>query len=575
MNDSAPNTFYNLSVTAQRIAENRHMSAKTEICAGYLESISNEEDLNLAVRFLGEGAFPSLSGRRISIGSQTISTCAAHFCEISYEQVFKPSKAALGSVSETIEKLMHNIKDARSKRNPRYLSLAQVAGIFEELRRASSRADKQKILKRAWTQMTSVEIKYFIRLIRRSSLQTGLEDQHIVSAIAKAFDKDEEAVRYVHMITGSFGETAVLSKKDRLDEAIFKFFHPLPLMLPSPVHNQEIKCFKEYIAEEKLDGVRCQTHISNGVAKLYSNKFNEVTDLFPEVTRFFLSRQLPDLVLDGVICVFRDDELLPSQLLKKHLGSTKPPQKLLEKYPVLFIAIDILFCDGQDFFHQPLTMRRQFLETISARYNLPVVNQFDVENKERLDFLLRRASNRGNDGLVLKDKNSAYEYGKRGKSWLKLENPAGTLDAVIMYAHTDSGRQNGSFSHFTLGICVKEDERYNEEFIPVGKISGTLISEEEMAWLSKRIEELAVEKYGPTLGLIPEIVVEAEFDDIQINKRTKANYTLRRPRLKTIRRGFPSRKVHTLKDVERMHRQKFEQNRLKQDEDPSFLFQKH
>src|SRR5699024_5294841 len=138
------------------------------------------------------------------------------------------------------------------------------------------------------------------------------------------------------------------------------------------------------------------------------------------------------------------------------------------------------------------------------------------------------------------------------------------LKTDLIYGHSSADRRNGTFSHFTLGICVKEDGRYTEEFIPVGKVSGSHIDEEEMEKLNKHIEELTVEKYGPTLGLIPGIVAEAEFDDIQANKRTKANYRLRRPRLKAIRWDLSPESANTLKDVDQIYRQRIEQDRLKQ-----------
>lgn len=172
---------------------------------------------------------------------------------------------------------------------------------------------------------------------------------------------------------------------------------------------------------------------------------------------------------------------------------------------------------------------------------------------------------------MLKKKESTYEYGQRRKSWLKVKKPGGTLDTVLMYAHAGSGKRGGYYSDFTLGISVKEDERYEEEFIPIGKAYGGY-TDEEMKELNERVKDLTVEKYGPTLGLIPEIVVELEFDDIQVNKRTKANYTLRLPRFKAIRWDLSPGDVDTLKDVERMYQQKLDRERLKQEENPSFYF---
>ncbi|HEX6981830.1 MAG TPA: ATP-dependent DNA ligase [Balneolaceae bacterium] len=565
------NTFQKLAQTAQEIAEVRSSNSKIALCAAYFKSIKADEDLSLAAQFLGEGAFPSLSGKRASVGGGTYSTCAADFCEIGYEEVFKPCKTALGSASETIEKLMMNLEAARQKRLPAQLLLGEIYRIFEDLYRAKSRHEKQKILGKIWTKMTPVEIKYFIRIMSQGSLRIGFESRSIISAIAIAFGKKTDNVRYAHMITGSIGRTAVLCKNNNLDDASFKLFHPLSFMLASPVESDSLGSLDGYIAEEKFDGMRAQCHISGQKISIYSRDLNDVTQTFPDVLQFFINRKLPGLVLDGEICVYKDDKIMPFQLLQKRMGRKKPGKKIMEQFPVLFIAFDILYFDDSPVFNHSLVQRRKLLEQLSKKYAFPVSNQFAVQDAGHVDDLFERALAHGNEGLMLKKKDSIYEYGKRGKSWLKVKKPAGTIDTVIMYAHAGSGKRGGYYSDFTLGIRVKDDERYEEEFIPIGKAYGGY-TDEEMKRLNQEIKESTAERYGSTLGLIPKIVVEIAFDDIQINKRTKANYTLRLPRFKTIRWDLGPEDVDSLKDVERMYRQKMNRDRLEQDENPSFYF---
>lgn len=564
-------TFHELAETAQEIAETRSTNAKISLCAEFFRGIFVDEDLNRAAQFLGEGAFSSVSGKRASVGSRTYSTCAADFCEIDYDNVFKPCRTALGSSSEAIEKLMNNIEAAREKRAPAQLSLEKIEEIYHDLYRASSRVDKQEILQEAWTKMTPVEIKYFIRIMSQGSLRIGFETRSVVSAIAEAFDKKVEDVRYVHMITGSIGRAAVLSKNGELDEANFKLFQPLSFMLASPIESRAVDSLEEYIAEEKFDGMRAQVHISGQKIGIYSRDLNDITHSFPDIIQFYLKRDLPNLVLDGEICVFKDDEILPFQLLQKRMGRKKPSKKVMEKYPVLFIAYDLLYYDDRPIFEHTLLERRKILAELSEKHRLPITNQFEVTDHDHIDELFERALAHGNEGLMLKKKNSTYEYGQRRKSWLKVKKPGGTLDTVIMYAHAGSGKRGGYYSDFTLGISVKEDERYEEEFIPIGKAYGGY-TDEEMKRLNKRIKDLTVERYGPTLGLIPEIVIELEFDDIQVNKRTKANYTLRLPRFKAIRWDLGPKDADTLKDVEQMYQQKINQDRLKQKQNLSFYF---
>jgi len=563
-------SFRKFAEIVQRINETRGTNAKIKICAEYFREIKDEKQLSLAAQFLGEGAFSLVSGKRASVGHRTVAKLAAEFCEIDYDQVFKPCRTATGSSSETIEKLFRNLPAAQKKQTPADLTLTEVEKITEELYRTSSRKQKQDILLDTWKKMTPVEVKYFIRILSQGSLRIGFESKSVTSAITKAFKQQLDEVRYAHMITGSLGKTVVLARKDKLHEATFKLFHPLSFMLASPIESRSVKDFDAYVAEEKFDGMRAQAHIKGNRVELYSRDLNEITHSFPEIVQFFVSRNLPELVLDGEICVFKDDTILPFQLLQKRMGLKKPSKKIMQQYPVVFIAYDVLYFHNRPVFDKTLVQRRKILDQLSISHGLPVTAQFKVKDKEHVDGLFQRALAHGNEGLMLKRKDSVYEYGQRRKSWLKVKEPGGSLDTIMMYAHAGSGKRGGTYSDFTFGVSVKDDERYEEEFIPIGKAYGGY-SDEELKKMNRKIKELTVEKYGPTLGLKPGIVVELEFDDIQVNKRTKANYTLRLPRFKAIRWDLSPADVDSLKDVERIYQAKINRNRLKQDENPSFV----
>lgn len=564
-------TFLDLSLTIQKIRETRGSNRKISICSSLFKEIEDEEDLHLAARFIGEGAFDEVTGKRASVGSRTSGLAAAEFCEIDYDRVFKPCRTATGSSSETIEKLMENTPAARSKRNPTELTLQQTEQIFEDLYDVSKRDSKKEILQSCWKQMTPVEIKYFIRMLGQGSLRIGFETRSVVSAIAKAFGRDPEEVRYAHMITGSIGKTAVLAKNGALNEASFKLFHPVSFMLASPIENRAVENLDGYVAEEKFDGMRCQAHIRNQKVSLFSRDLNDITSTFPDVVSFFKNREMPSLLLDGEICVYKDNTILPFQLLQKRMGVKKPGKKILETYPVLFIAYDLLYAEGAPIFDKPLAVRRELLDILAVDFQIPVTRQFSVDGFTHLEQLFERALAHGNEGLMLKKADSNYEYGQRRKSWLKVKKPGGSIDTIMMYAHAGSGKRGGTYSDFTLGVSVKDDERYEEEFIPIGKAYGGY-TDEELKRLNKKIKELTVEKYGPTLGLLPQLVIELEYDDIQVNKRTKAGYTLRFPRFKSIRWDLGTSDVDTLKDVERLYALNLNKERKKQTGDSSFIF---
>ncbi len=555
----------------ERIANTRGNNAKIALCVQFLQSITTKEELEIATQFLSEGAFSNVSGIRASVGHRTLATLAADFCEIDYDLVFKPCKTATGSSSETIQRLFENIPEARNKWSDGRLTLGAISEVYSRLATTRKRVKKQHIIWDTWSQITPLEVKYFIRILGQGSLRIGFESKSLLHAIAKAFDANLDQVRYAHMISGSMGKTAVLARESKLDTAQFKMFSPIAFMLASPIENRSVEDFSAYIAEEKFDGMRCQAHIHDNEVRLYSRDLNEISHSFPEVISFFEDKQIPPTVLDGELCVYVDNTIMPFQHLQQRMGVKKPTELLLSNYPVLFISYDLLYFDEHALFDAPLHERRKLLEEVAHSHSIPITNQFAVQSKQDISTLFEQALEHGNEGLMLKRKDSTYEFGQRRKSWLKVKKPSGSLDTVMLYAHAGSGKRGGSYSDFTLGISVKDDDRYEEEFIPIGKAySG--YSDVELKKMNALIKDITLERFGPTVLLKPHLVIELEFEDIQVNKRTKAKYTLRFPRFKAIRWDLSPKDADTLKDVEKMYEQKLERERMQQGINPSFYF---
>jgi DNA ligase 1 len=372
------------------------------------------------------------------------------------------------------------------------------------------------------------------------------------------------------MITGSLGNTAVLTCTGKLDAAGFRMFHPLPFMHATPAGRLTAVNLPEYIAEEKFDGLRCQIHISGGDAVLFSRDHNDISSSFPDIISIFTGKKMPDTVMDGVLCIFRDKTIQPFGQLQKRINLKKPSAEVLEQHPVIFIAFDVMYTAGRVVFELPLVQRRLLLEQISEEHGIFITRQYEIGSREDADRLFSEARARGNDGLMLKKQGSPYEFGQRNKSWLKVIKPGGSIDAVIMYATAGSGKRGGTCTEFTMGVSVKDDERYEEEFIPIGKISGGF-SVDELEKLNSAIKPLIADRFGPTLSLLPGIMAEIEFDNIQVNKRTKAGYTLRHPRLTDIRPDPGPADAATLRDVEELYETLANTVRLPQGENASFI----
>src|SRR5699024_7966701 len=122
-------------------------------------------------------------------------------------------------------------------------------------------------------------------------------------------------------------------------------------------------------------------------------------------------------------------------------------------------------------------------------------------------------------------------------------------------------------------ISVEKDNRYEESFIPIAKI-GRGYTGDDLEKINDRIQDLKADRYGPTLGIKPGIIIRTAFSSIEINNRTKAGYTLRSPRFKAVLRDTHAAHVNSVKDVEELYYQKLTEDRSPQKENPSFTLKK-
>jgi len=541
-------TFLELCHALRDIRETRKSSRKVRRFADVLGSLSDEADVRRAVAFAGEGG-------GASVGHATIAEVACRYLDIDPEAVFLPCRLATGSSSEAIRLLMENLTPPPSTPPP---TLAEAEALFAAIRTARGREAKETALIDAFTKLTPLETQFFLRMLGRGSLRIGFELRSILQAVALAFGRDPESVRYAHTLTGSLADTASMAFRDTLADATFRLFQPIAFMLASPIEARNPDEAARYVAEPKFDGMRAQLHAKGREVRLYSRDLNDITASFPDITGAIADAGLPPTVLDGEVCGYADKRILPFNDLQKRMGVKSPSKSLLTQVPAVFVAFDLLHHDGRSLFDEPWRGRRRRLEAIPLPFPLTPVQE--LTTFDAIPALFERTLADGNEGLMVKRADSPYEYGQRRASWLKVKRPGGSLDTVILYATAGSGRRGGTWSDFTLGIDVSGDDRYAEDVIPIGKAYGGY-TDAELKELNRRLKPLVVETFGPTSLVKPEIVVEIEFDEIQVNRRAKAGYTLRFPRFKAIRWDKEPHEIDTLATVERLYEQRARRHR--------------
>lgn len=130
-----------------------------------------------------------------------------------------------------------------------------------------------------------------------------------------------------------------------------------------------------------------------------------------------------------------------------------------------FVAFDILRYKGRDLTQEPFAIRRQFLlsvvEELDNTYIVPEVLIY--ENK--LAFF-NEVSDRGGEGVMVKDLRETYHMGERSSAWLKVKRMQ-TWDVVVMGFTNGRGKYAGVIGAIRFGLYDS-----NGVLREVGKSSG-------------------------------------------------------------------------------------------------------
>jgi DNA ligase-1 len=169
-----------------------------------------------------------------------------------------------------------------------------------------------------------------------------------------------------------------------------------------------------------------------------------------------------------------------------------------------------------------------------------------ADSPQHLDELFDLAQSRGNEGLMIKDLNSTYTPGRRGRSWVKLKRELATLDVVVTAVEYGHGKRAGVLSDYTFAV------RDRNRLVNIGKAYSGLTD--------KEIAEMTEWFFGHTLvdrGFVrdvePKIVLEVAFNAIMRSDRHESGYALRFPRILRIRDDKPVEEIDTVQQVEKIY----------------------
>lgn len=373
-------------------------------------------------------------------------------------------------------------------------------------------------------------------------LRMGVSKNLLIQALSQVAGVDKETMSF--RLMGDFLPTAQHYKHLLVqDVTIEQVSKPYPFFLASPVEKpeEEFSDWDEWCVEWKWDGIRAQLVKREGEVYLWSRGEELINDSFPEILH--QGSFLPDgTVIDGELLPFKGGKVLSFQELQGRLNRKKVSKKDLEKTPITLMAYDLLEWEGEDLRSRTLSDRRELLESVSIfpRSELIEVNSIDEAKSLRLE-----SRDRGVEGFMLKRWNSSYQTGRRRGDWWKWKIDPLTIDCVLLYAQSGSGRRSNLYTDYTLAVWK------DKELIPVTKAYSGL-TDEELNQMDNWIKRNTVEKFGPVRSVKPQHVFEIAFEGIQPSGRHKAGVALRFPRILRWRKDKKPEDADSLEDVKKL-----------------------
>jgi DNA ligase-1 len=167
---------------------------------------------------------------------------------------------------------------------------------------------------------------------------------------------------------------------------------------------------------------------------------------------------------------------------------------------------------------------------------------FRDSSPEELNQLFEQAQARGNEGLMIKDPESPYTPGRRGKSWLKLKRELATLDVVVTAVEWGHGKRIGVLSDYTFAV------RDGDRLLNIGKAYSGL-TDVEISEMTKWFLEHTIEDQDFRRIVETKIVLEVAFNNIMKSDRHNSGYALRFPRIVRLRPDKLPEEADTLERV--------------------------
>ncbi|MEY2562063.1 MAG: ligase 1 [Verrucomicrobiota bacterium] len=562
--------FHAFATVGEEIAATPAKLEKVRLLSDYLRTL-NPAQLPIATIYFTGKPFPQSDLRTVQAGWAVIHRALVGATKLS-EAEFRRIASSHGDAGKTALEAL----EGRTASEP--FALTESRAFFDSLQKARGPLAKTDLLQARLAKLSAREGQYVIKILT-GDLRIGLREGLVEEAIGTAFAAPLDDVKEANMLLGDIGEAALLASKSELQRAELSLFRPIKSMLASPEPTAEaiwarfagetpaatssntatsssaatsstgatppnaVTPATVYV-EDKFDGIRAQLHRGAERTEIFSRDLRRMTGQFTELADH--ARGFDDeVILDGEIMAFEHGKKLTFFDLQKRLGRKSEGADLFATasadVPVIFVAFDLLWKNGESFLRRPLRERREALRTLRLPPGFQLAEIYPAHSADEIENAFQLARRRLNEGLMVKDPESIYSPGRRGMFWFKLKKELATLDVVVVAAELGHGKRNHVLSDYTFAV---RDESTGQ-LVTIGKAYSGL-TDVEIAELTEHFKARTIEQRGRYREVKPDLVLEIAFDSVQPSTRHESGLALRFPRIKAIRRDKGVDAIDTL-----------------------------
>ncbi|ODR81360.1 DNA ligase [Haladaptatus sp. W1] len=538
---------------ADTAAEIEELSADSDITDAVTDLLSSaNDDLEVLARFVQGRVFPAWDSTTLDIGPNLCYTAIARAAgqNVSGDDV-EDRLAEMGDIGAVAASYEFGGQQglAAFGGGRDELTVAEVATELDALATtegSGSQDTKIDILFGLFNRTESLEARYLARLVL-SEMRIGVGEGTVRDAIAAAFDVPVESVQRALQVSNDYGRVARVAEsegEDGLDDLQLEVGRPVQAMLAQAgTVTDALEDWEEAGVEWKFDGARVQLHYDGETVRIFSRNMEDVTDPLPEVVEYAEENLAAPAIVDGEVVAMDDGEPLPFQEVLRRFRRKHDVARAREEVAVELRAFDCLHADGEDLLTAPLVERHDRLqEILSGGVSALTV----TSDEDDIADIEANALDAGHEGIMLKNPDSTYSPGRRGKNWRKRKPDVETVDLVVTGAEWGEGRRASFLGTFLLSARTEDGD-----FETLGKVA-TGITDEELAELTERLEPHIATQDGQTVEISPDVVFEVGYEEIQASPTYSSGFALRFPRFLGVRDDKTPESADSLERIERL-----------------------